>query len=174
MANNLDALLARAKSIREDILRMTTEAGSGHPSSSLSADRDRDGPLFRRVPAARPQEPPLAGPRPLHPVEGACGAGALRRAGPGRLLPARRDHDPPQARQPARGAPQHEAAAGRRGVDRLAGPGAVDRNRPRAGRPDRQEELSHLRPDRRRRARRGPELGGGRLGGQVSGSTTSR
>jgi transketolase len=35
--NNLDALLARAKSIREDILRMTTEAGSGHPSSSLSA-----------------------------------------------------------------------------------------------------------------------------------------
>ncbi len=34
---NLDALLARAKSIREDILRMTTEAGSGHPSSSLSA-----------------------------------------------------------------------------------------------------------------------------------------
>ena len=37
MPNNLDALLARAKSIREDILRMTTEAGSGHPSSSLSA-----------------------------------------------------------------------------------------------------------------------------------------
>jgi transketolase len=36
-ANNLDALLARAKSIREDILRMTTEAGSGHPSSSMSA-----------------------------------------------------------------------------------------------------------------------------------------
>ena len=37
MANNLDALLARAVSIRQDILRMTTEAGSGHPSSSLSA-----------------------------------------------------------------------------------------------------------------------------------------
>jgi transketolase len=37
MANNLDALLARAKSIRQDILKMTTEAGSGHPSSSLSA-----------------------------------------------------------------------------------------------------------------------------------------
>ncbi len=34
---DIDALLARAKSIREDILRMTTEAGSGHPSSSLSA-----------------------------------------------------------------------------------------------------------------------------------------
>ena len=28
---------ARAKSIRQDILKMTTEAGSGHPSSSLSA-----------------------------------------------------------------------------------------------------------------------------------------
>jgi transketolase len=34
---NLDALSARARSMREDILRMTTEAGSGHPSSSLSA-----------------------------------------------------------------------------------------------------------------------------------------
>jgi transketolase len=33
----LDALLTRAKEIRKDILRMTTEAGSGHPSSSLSA-----------------------------------------------------------------------------------------------------------------------------------------
>lgn len=37
MPDNLDALLARARTIREDILRMTTEAGSGHPSSSLSA-----------------------------------------------------------------------------------------------------------------------------------------
>ncbi len=37
MANNLDALLERARSIRTDIVKMTTEAGSGHPSSSLSA-----------------------------------------------------------------------------------------------------------------------------------------
>ena len=37
MSNNLDALLARARKMREDIVRMTTEAGSGHPSSSLSA-----------------------------------------------------------------------------------------------------------------------------------------
>jgi transketolase len=37
VANNLDALLARAKSLRQDILKMTTEAGSGHPTSSLSA-----------------------------------------------------------------------------------------------------------------------------------------
>jgi transketolase len=34
---NLDELLTRAKAIRADILRSTTEAGSGHPSSSLSA-----------------------------------------------------------------------------------------------------------------------------------------
>jgi transketolase len=33
----LEALLERAKAIRKDIVRMTTEAGSGHPSSSLSA-----------------------------------------------------------------------------------------------------------------------------------------
>jgi transketolase len=37
VATNVDELLARAKSIRSDILKMTTEAGSGHPSSSLSA-----------------------------------------------------------------------------------------------------------------------------------------
>ena len=37
MPDTLDQLLARAKVIRGDILRMTTEAGSGHPSSSLSA-----------------------------------------------------------------------------------------------------------------------------------------
>jgi transketolase len=37
VSNNLDALLARARKMREDIVRMTTEAGSGHPSSSLSA-----------------------------------------------------------------------------------------------------------------------------------------
>ncbi|HEV3122351.1 MAG TPA: transketolase [Isosphaeraceae bacterium] len=37
MPANLDDLKARAKVIRADILRMTTEAGSGHPSSSLSA-----------------------------------------------------------------------------------------------------------------------------------------
>jgi len=37
LADTLDALKARAKEIRKEILRMTTEAGSGHPSSSLSA-----------------------------------------------------------------------------------------------------------------------------------------
>jgi transketolase len=37
VAENLDALSARTRSIREDIVKMTTEAGSGHPSSSLSA-----------------------------------------------------------------------------------------------------------------------------------------
>lgn len=37
MSASLDDLLARAKTIRAHILRSTTEAGSGHPSSSLSA-----------------------------------------------------------------------------------------------------------------------------------------
>ena len=37
MSTNLDDLLTRARAIRADILRSTTEAGSGHPSSSLSA-----------------------------------------------------------------------------------------------------------------------------------------
>jgi transketolase len=34
---NLEALRDRARAMRRDIVRMTTEAGSGHPSSSLSA-----------------------------------------------------------------------------------------------------------------------------------------
>lgn len=34
---SLDQLKAKAKTIREHIIRITTEAGSGHPSSSLSA-----------------------------------------------------------------------------------------------------------------------------------------
>ncbi|MBX6313391.1 MAG: transketolase [Isosphaeraceae bacterium] len=37
MAANIEDLLSRARAIRADILRSTTEAGSGHPSSSLSA-----------------------------------------------------------------------------------------------------------------------------------------
>ncbi len=37
MARSLDELKAHAKSIRRNIIRITTEAGSGHPSSSLSA-----------------------------------------------------------------------------------------------------------------------------------------
>lgn len=37
MAVSLDELKSRAKSIRRKIIQITTEAGSGHPSSSLSA-----------------------------------------------------------------------------------------------------------------------------------------
>ena len=37
VADDLAGLAARARAIRADILRSTTEAGSGHPSSSLSA-----------------------------------------------------------------------------------------------------------------------------------------
>ncbi len=37
MTPDLDALKARARDLRADILRCTTEAGSGHPTSSLSA-----------------------------------------------------------------------------------------------------------------------------------------
>jgi len=37
VSDDLSPLLARAKTLRAEILRSTTEAGSGHPSSSLSA-----------------------------------------------------------------------------------------------------------------------------------------
>src|SRR4051812_41449061 len=37
VAADLDSLLVQARTLRADILRSTTAAGSGHPTSSLSA-----------------------------------------------------------------------------------------------------------------------------------------
>jgi transketolase len=54
---NRDELLARAKAIRVDILRSTTEAGSGHPSSSLSATEVVTALYFGGFMRYNPQDP---------------------------------------------------------------------------------------------------------------------
>ena len=134
------------------------------PSDQLAVGRrDRRRPLLRRRPPPRPEEPDLAGARPLHPQQGPRGAAALRRARRGRLLSRRSAADAAQARQPARRPSEHAPAAGRRGVHRLARPGAVDRRRPCARGPARRLRLPRLRPDGRRRDRRGPGLGSGHV-----------
>ena len=167
MPDNLDALLDRAKAIRQDILRMTTEAGSGHPSSSLSATEVVTALYFGGFLKHDPKNPHWPDRDRFILSKGHAAPvlyAALAQAG---YFPSRRDHDLAEARQPARGTSQHEAAGGRRGVDRIARPGPFDRDRSRPGRSRRQEKLSHLRLDRRRRARRGPELGSRRRGRQI-------
>ena len=113
MAANVDALLERAKSIRQDILRMTTEAGSGHPSSSLSAIEVVTALYFGGFlnhDAKKPHWPDrdrfILSKGHAAPVLYA----ALGQAG---LFSPRRDHDAAEAGQPARRAPEHEAAGGR-------------------------------------------------------------
>ena len=110
MPDNLDALLNRAKSIRKDILRMTTEAGSGHPSSSLSATEVVTALYFGGFLRHDPKNPHWPDRDRFILSKGHAAPvlyAALAEAG---LLPPRRDHDPAEARQPARGPPQHEAA----------------------------------------------------------------
>ena len=167
MSETLDALLARAKSIREDILRMTTEAGSGHPSSSLSAVEVVTALYFGGFLRHDPKNPHWPDRDRFILSKGHAAPvlyAALAEAG---YFPHDEIMTLRKLGSPLEGHPNMKRLAGRRGLDRLARPGAVDRHRPRPGGADRQEELSHLRHDRRRRARRGPELGGRRRGRQV-------
>ena len=167
MPDTLDALLARAKAIRKDIVRMTTEAGSGHPSSSLSATEVVTALYFGgflRYDAKNPHWPDrdrfILSKGHAAPVLYA----ALAEAG---YFPHDEIMTLRKLGSPLEGHPNMTRLGGRRGLDRLARPGALARRRPRPGGPDRQEGLSHLRHDRRRRARRGPGLGGRRLRRQV-------
>ena len=174
MPENLDALLARAKSIRQDIFKMTTEAGSGHPSSSLSATEVVTALYFGGFLRHDPKNPHWPDRDRFILSKGHAAPvlyAALAQAG---YFPHDEIMTLRKLGSPLEGHPNMKRLAGRRSLDRLARPGAVDRNRPRPRRPRRQEELSHLCPDRRRRAGRGTELGSRRRGRQVSSSTTSR
>ena len=57
MAVSIEELQAQAKRIRKHIIRMTTAAGSGHPSSSLSAVEMITALYFGGFMKYRPQEP---------------------------------------------------------------------------------------------------------------------
>ncbi len=117
----------RANDMRADIVRMIAEAGSGHPGGSLSCADILCGAVLRRRAGARSRATRVGRARPLHPGEGPCGAGALRRARPGGLLPTRGAAHAAQAGKPAAGPPRLEPGARRRGVHGLARPGPVHR-----------------------------------------------
>ncbi len=57
MAVSIEELQAKAKQLRKHIIRMTTAAGSGHPSSSLSAVEMITALYFGGFMKYRPQEP---------------------------------------------------------------------------------------------------------------------
>lgn len=61
MAVSIEELQAKAKQLRKHIIRMTTAAGSGHPSSSLSAVEMITALYFGGFMKYRPQEPHWSG-----------------------------------------------------------------------------------------------------------------
>jgi len=61
VAVSIEELQAKAKQLRKHIIRMTTAAGSGHPSSSLSAVEMITALYFGGFMKYRPQEPTWAG-----------------------------------------------------------------------------------------------------------------
>ena len=112
---------------------MLAVAKSGHLDSSLSA-ADIVAALYYRVLRHDPERPGLARARPLRALQGPRGADPVRGARPARLLPARGPDGAAQDRRPASGPPRHAPHRRGRGLDRLAGPGALDVPRDRAWR----------------------------------------
>jgi transketolase len=113
---DLDALRGRARIIRRHIVEMLHEAASGHPGGSLSAVEIVTALYFGGFLRYDPARPDWAGPRPLHPVEGArrarCSTRRWPKPGTFRLRAA---HAAPH-RQPAAGPPRarHCCRASRR------------------------------------------------------------
>ena len=167
MANNLDALLARAKSLRQDILKMTTEAGSGHPSSSLSAVEIVTALYFGGFLRHDPKNPHWPDRDRFILSKGHAAPvlyAALAQAGyfpHDEIMTLRKLGSPLEGHPNMKRLAGVEASTGSLGQGLSIGIGHALAAR------DRQEELSHLCPHRRRRARRGTKLGGGRGGGQV-------
>ena len=124
-----DDLVGLTKQIRADIVRSTTAAGSGHPSSSLSMVEILTVLYFGGVLRYDPETPAGPRPGPLHPVEGSRRAGAVRRPRRSRLLPREDLMTLRKLGSPLEGHPNMCRAPGRRGLDRIAGAGPLDRRR---------------------------------------------
>ena len=160
-----------AQQFRVDSIRVSSEAGSGHPTSShvgRRADvraRQQVLSLSRRRAEVGQQRPPdlLEGPRLAAVLlDPACDR-RDRRTGDGDV--------PPQG-QPARRPPDARPAVRRR-RDRVARPGPAGRSRHRARRQAaRSARLPDLGPVRRQRDGRGLDLGGARPGQLRQASTT--
>ena len=89
MPKSMEELQVIAKRVRREIVEMIGAAGSGHPGGSLSAVEILVELYFNRM-NIDPKNPNLAGPRPLHSLQGPCRPGAVRRDGRGRLRARRR------------------------------------------------------------------------------------
>ena len=125
----------------------------------LEPGRDRHHPLLPRD--ARPVgRTALARPRPADPVESPCRAGLVHGLGLQGVLSqgVAGDHEP--GRHPASQPRRSTQDARHRHDGRLSGPRAFVRLRRGACRQAEPKRLSHLLHCRRRRKRRGPDLGG--------------
>ena len=157
MSTSLAALKNIAAQLRIDSVRSTSEAGTGHPTTCLSA-ADIVSTLFfdeMRFDAEGSAQPRQ---RSVRAVEGARGADPVRRVGGGRAVPARGPAEAAPDRIGSRG-PSDAAAVVRGRRDRLARPGHLRRDRHRAQRPPHRLRLPHLRALRRRRDGRGLGVG---------------
>ena len=149
--SRVPALKNLATRLRIESIRATTEAGSGHPTTCMSA-ADLVAALFFGEMRYDPAHPQHRTRRPLRAVEGPRRAAALRGLVRGRLRPPRRPADAAAVHLRPRGPPD-AAAAVRRRRHRVARPGPVRRHRHRPQRAPDRLRLPHLRADGRRRDR---------------------
>ena len=117
MAHDADFRRELGQQLRVDSVRSSAAAGSGHPTSSMSA-ADLMAVLHRRPPPARLRQPGQPGQRPPDLLQGPRLAAVLRGAEGGRRDRRRGAADVPQARLAAR------RATPRRGSRRPTSPPA--------------------------------------------------
>ena len=159
-ARSVAALKNLATELRIDSIQSTTEAGSGHPTTCMSA-AEIVATLFFGEMRFDPRESAESRQRSLRAVEGACRADSLRGVGARRALSAR---GPPQAaphRLGSRRASDAAAVVCRR-RDRIARPGHLRGRRHGAQRAPHRIRLPDLRAARRRRDGGRLGVGGGR------------
>ena len=164
---SLEDLQARAREMRRWIVKSTTQAGSGHPSSSMSATEILVALYFGGILRYDPDEPGLAGPRPLHHVEGPRLARRCTRrwrwpatSRSTTLMTLRHIGSPLEGHPNMRRLPGVEASTGSLGQGLSIGSAWRWRRGSTAAQP-------RLRHARRRRDRGGPGLGGGHERRQV-------
>ena len=148
-----------AQQLRVDSVRAAAAAGSGHPTSSMSA-ADLMAVLLTPLPALRLLRPREQGERPPRLLQGPRLAAALRHVQDGRGDRRRGAAHLPRVRLAPAGPPDAGDPLGRR-RDGLARPGPADLDRDRARRQAaRSGRLPGLGALRRLRARRGLDVGG--------------
>ena len=117
-ASAVDTIKEKARRLSILSMMATTAAGSGHPTSCMSAAELMAGIFFYAM-KFDPKNPNSTGRRPLRAVEGPCGAGSLRCArGSGRVPGVARDDAAPIFERTRR--PSHAANSGRGRRYRLA------------------------------------------------------